>query len=335
MIRHSSLPKLAECACFESAGGSSPAAERGTKMDAAFRAVLAINDKELFDALEDEEQRAVLWATNVVKDICAEHPVVACEDFLKVVTPGMEHEGTEDARCPWIKTSFDLKTGQICGYYEQMAAYAYGNMEREFVEDWTCHLVFCDQRKVVTHHFTYEQAKEVVESVLEKANDPQKQPSPCDYCGWCAKKETCKVIAVAANDSLEIVDSNPANLAQLKEFLAADSDLLSAFLKKAVIFNDELVDWAKDTIKKRLTDGDEVTGYKLQKQRGQEYVEQTDIAPAFQTVGATIVEIIEFFGGKVKASEMKDFLEKRGSDYSFGTFSGKEIVKLVQTKTKK
>jgi hypothetical protein len=335
MIRHSSLPKLAQCACYESASGeSSPAAARGTKMDEAFRFALAGDSSkiELLDTSDDK--KAVIWAINQVQAIAGDNDIISDESKLKVKTPNIEHEGTEDCRIPSLSVSCDLKSGQVRGYYEQMAAYAYGNMERDFAPEWTCYLIFCDQQKIIKHHFSYDQSKAIVEEVLESANDQGKKPSPCEYCKWCANSQTCQALAVAANDTLEIVDNDiQANLAQLKEFLAADPERLSVFLKKASIFNSELVDWAKDLIRERLTNNEPVVGYKLQNSKGIEYCDAETIYSATQE--CSVEDIIELFGGKIKANELREFAEKRGIPFNFPAYRSKDIIRMVEDKPKK
>lgn len=336
MIRHSSLPKLAQCACYESAGGTSLAAERGTQMDEAFRFMLAGDHSKLM-AIENEDDRdSVVWAVNEVKQRAEGATIISDEALLKVETPGIEHIGTEDSRVPDKRMSLDLKSGQIRDYYLQMSAYAYGNMEREFAPDWTCHLLFCDQRKVVTHVFTYEQAKSLVEGILAEVANPNKKPTPCEYCNWCAAKETCPALGKAASETLEVVDSDlNANLAQLKTYLADCPETLGAFLSKAAIFNDQLVDWAKDLVKTKLADGEEIPGYKLQKVKGTDYIDPTEVAKSFTVCGATTQEIVKFLGDKVKASDMREFLDKRECDYQFGVVQGNGFTKLVQDRKKK
>ena len=54
-ISPSSLPKLAECALFTGAPGSSPAAERGTLLDRAIRELL-VDDPTTYDGLTAEDQ---------------------------------------------------------------------------------------------------------------------------------------------------------------------------------------------------------------------------------------------------------------------------------------
>jgi len=141
MIRHSSLPKLAQCACYESASGeSSPAAARGTKMDEAFRFALS-GDRTLIDKLDaDEDKQAVIWAVDRVIEISEGKGILSDESKLKVKTPGIDHVGTEDCRIPSLCISCDLKSGQVRDYENQMMAYAYGNMAREFCDEWTCYV---------------------------------------------------------------------------------------------------------------------------------------------------------------------------------------------------
>jgi len=215
-----------------------------------------------------------------------------------------------------------------------MMAYAYGNMAREFCDEWTCYLIFCDQQRIVKHSFNYEEAKVGVEEILAKANDPDKKPTPCEYCKWCSNSQTCQALAVAANDTLEIVDNDiQANLAQLKEYLAADPERLSVFLKKASIFNSELVDWAKDLIRERLTNNEPVVGYKLQNSKGIEYCDAETIYSATQE--CSVEDIIGLFGGKIKANELREFAEKKGIPFDFETYRSKDIIRMVEDKPKK
>ena len=336
MIRHSSLPKLEQCACYESAGGNSPAAARGTAMDEAFRLALA-GDTSKFRVLESiEDKEAVQWAVNQVRLIAGEENVISDESALKVQTPGLEHIGTEDSRIPSKCVSLDLKSGIRRDYYSQMAAYAYGNMERDFAPEWTCHLLFCDQKQVVTHTFTYNQAALIVENILAAVADPEKKPTPCEYCGWCKNKEECLPLGKAASDTLEIVDSDlNANLAQLKKYLADSPETLAAFIAKATIFNDELVDWARNLVKEKLSNGEEVPGYKLQKVKGTDYIDPTQVARALSTSGATMQEVVKFLGDKIKSSDMREFLDNRQCDFQFDVIQGKGYTKLTTDRKKK
>jgi hypothetical protein len=302
-------------------------------MDEAFRFALA-GDRSKIELLDtSDDKKAVIWAIDQVIQISEGKGIVSDESKLKVKTAGIDHIGTEDCRIPSLCISCDLKSGQVRGYYEQMAAYAYGNMAREFCDEWTCYLIFCDQQRIVKHSFNYEEAKAGVEEILAKANDPNKKPTPCEYCKWCSNYSTCNGIATAVNDTLVVVDSDlQANVAQLKEYLAADPERISAFVKKANIFN-ELVDWAKDLIRERLTNNEPVVGYKLQNSKGIEYCGAEALYSATETLSK--FEIIDLFGGKIKANDLREFTEKKGIPFDFDTYRTKDIVRMVEDKPKK
>ena len=78
MIRHSALDKLDLCPCFESNPVSGPAAERGTRMDLAFRGLL-MGERQPFLSLSDDEQDAVLWAVTTAKELAEGHEIIADE----------------------------------------------------------------------------------------------------------------------------------------------------------------------------------------------------------------------------------------------------------------
>jgi len=333
MIRHSSLPKLAECSCYESTGGSSPATERGTRMDAAFRGLLC-GIQEAFDTLPDDEKPPVEWAVQEVRRLAGNEPIIAQEDQLKVKTPGMEHIGTEDSRVPTLQLSFDLKSGQIRSYREQMAAYAYGNMDRDFTQSWECVLLFCDQQETIHYTFTYDQAKAIVEGILEAVNDPEKKPTPCQYCRWCKNADKCSALGEAANDTLAVVEKqSSANLEQLRAYLADSPETLSEFYRKAVIFNDQLVDWAKNLMKEKMTAGEHVPGWKLQTSKGTEYCGMDALYEASELMSKK--QIVDLFGAKIKSSELRSYCESKGIEFNYNTYRSKEVVKMVEDKPKK
>lgn len=339
-IRHSALPKLSVknggCACFESAPGSSPAAQRGVNMDGAFRGVLMGNLKAI-NSLEPAEKAAVEWAVEQVVMMSAGMNIVADEEKLKVSTPGITHIGTEDARVPAMNLSFDLKSGQMRNYLEQMAAYALGNMEAGFTDKWTCVLLFCDQRTAIRHDFTFVEAKAIVDEVIKGYTDPNKQPTPCDYCGWCKIKNTCVALVQPIVATKAIVEVDPVNtsLDELKKEITASPERLSKFLKAAKLFEKELWDYAKDEAKRLLKEGKEVPGWVLQTSKGQEYFTADTIVDAAKQTGAMLPDVIELMGGEVSGKKFKEWANKRG--YFTGPEDSKfkdGITKLVESKKK-
>ena len=333
MIRHSALPKLAQCPCYESNPVAGPAAERGSRMDAAFRALLM--GKPVTGDLTTEELEAVMWAVDTARDIADGAEIEADEAKLKVRTPGMEHEGTEDARTESKTTSYDLKSGSLRSYYEQAAAYCLGNMDRAFAQEWTMHLLFCDQREVVEYHFTYEKAAQVVADVLASASDPNRKPTSCEYCSWCRKSDTCVALTAPVVETLATVEST-VSLEEIRQSLLADPVRLGKFLKAESIFSKEFVKPLKDAAKAQMVAGAEVPGWKLQKQKGSETFNRLSIVRAAVAGKSGLDDLVEALGGEMGGATYRAWCGKMGVPVQDGEAEiGKEIVKLVEDKPKK
>ena len=333
MIRHSALPKLAQCPCYESNPVAGPAAERGTKMDAAFRALL--QGKPVTVDLTTEELEAVMWAVDTARDIADGAPIEADEDKLKVRTPGMEHEGTEDARTETKATSYDLKSGSMRSYYEQAAAYCLGNMDRAYALEWTMHLLFCDQREVVKYHFTYEKASQVVGDVLASATDPNRKPSACEYCSWCKKADTCVARTAPVVETLAVVETPSVSLDALKAEIVSDPARLGLFLQKAAQFVD-FYDEVKTAAKTDMEAGVSVPGWKIQKQSGLEFFDRIAIVSAAIAGKSGLDDLVANLGGKMSGKKFREWCAKMGvpvREEQAGR--GAEIVKLVVDKPKK
>lgn len=277
-IRHSSLPKLALCGQYEGAPGTSPAAERGTRLDAMFRH--AWERGEFLDRdVPEEDIEAVQWAVAQCHRLeGGVYGLTTAEDACKIETPGLEHIGTVDGiawRGGW---SVDLKSGQVYDYTGQMAAYALGAMAMAMDSEWTTHLLFCDQRQVVTKWWTFEAAKAVVEAALANIGTP---PRENDYCGWCAKSLTCPARVQA--QSLAVQTTEHAISPQDGSFLALldDPERIGLFLRQCATL-DHFRDAAKAKARELLESGHAVPGWRLQKARVSEYVDAEHIAAAVE-----------------------------------------------------
>ncbi len=282
-IRHSSLPKLARCACYESNPVAGPAAARGTLLDGCFRELLSTGEMPRVEGLGEEDIQAVQWAAWTLRSMACGEEILSLDEHCRVETPGMEHIGTADAIVPGLLMSADLKTGQIRNYREQMAAYALGLMEMHFAGCWTCELLFCDQRQVVTHQFTYEEASEIVNGLLMRAVDPDRKPELCEYCGWCVKSQTCEARTEAAAQALEIttlgtLDGQGALARNDFEGLLEDPERLGRFLSSCKVL-DDFRDRAETRARELLeAGGDSVPGWKLRKGGPVELVFPDDLA---------------------------------------------------------
>ena len=262
-LRPSNLPKLAICACFEPDAEAGPAAARGTMLDGVFRRRVH-GDKADDGTVEKDELDAVDWAINTLRAIAGTTEIITAEERCKIECLGLT--GTADAWLPELGMSADLKTGQLRNYREQMAAYALGFMEATFRTEWTSHLLFCDQRQLITHRFTYDEAKALVESVIARFHDTAKQPVVCDYCSWCAKAETCAARVDLASRAL-----TPTEPAFNFEVVLADNEKLGQFLTACSVLED-FRERAEEIAKKRLVAGDKIPGWKLSSRKAPEFV---------------------------------------------------------------
>jgi hypothetical protein len=265
-IRHSSLPKLAECPCFEGKPGEAgPAAARGTLLDLAMRELLA--GGEMPAGVTGEDAAAVEWAVAAVEELADGAKIFSADADCKVTTPGMEHLGTADAIIPDRLLVVDLKSGKVRNYREQVAAYALGLMEEYFAGRWTCVLLFCDARRMVVHEFSYEEAAELVGGILKAASDPAKKPVLCDYCNWCAHSTSCPARVEAVEQTLELASIvEPLNEDQREwvlESLLEDREGTARFLAQVRVL-EAFREKVEDRVKELLTeDAEAVPGWKL------------------------------------------------------------------------
>ncbi len=208
LLRPSSLPKLAECRAYEGKPGTSPAAERGTRLDRIIRDIWSRAGKasELLAGLPAEDADAIDWALNTMEHLAEGATIETREAELAAACPveGIR-PGTMDALC--VERSFlvDFKTGQIRNYREQMAAYALACMDAYFADSWTAHLLFVDQQVVITHDFTEAEARAIVEQV----RDMPVAETPCEYCKWCARFGTCPKLRAGLAEVVELGTTAP------------------------------------------------------------------------------------------------------------------------------
>lgn len=327
-IRHSSLPKLALCGQYEGAPGSSPAAERGTRLDAMFRHAWERGDFLTRDVPE-EDVEAVQWAVAQCHRLeGGVYGLTTAEDACRIRTPGLEHIGTVDGiawRGGW---SVDLKSGQVYDYAAQMAAYALGAMTMAMDSEWVTHLLFCDQRQVVTHRWTYESAKAVVDRVLANVGTA---PRENDYCGWCAKSLTCGARVQSMTGALvpaqtEITPDNDGFLSLLN-----DPVRLGRFLAQCSTL-DDFRDAAKAKARALLEAGQEVPGWRLQKARVAEYVDAEHVAAAVDAGAIGAGDAIRA-GGALSAKKAEALWSAAGAVMPDGIISRKVGAQpLVQAK---
>lgn len=307
-LRPSNLPKLAQCACFESKADAGPAAARGSALDSVFR-TRALDEPvpaELIHSPSEEDLAAVEWAVTMLRTLAGGEPVLVHEADCRVQLLGMS--GTADAIIPSKLAHADLKTGQKRNYREQMAAYALGLMEEHFASEWTAHLLFCDQREVQIMRFTYDEAHALVQQIIARYEDPNKQPSVCDYCTWCAREATCPARLALASTALA------ASEPQFNfELVLADNDKLGQFLSACCTL-DSYRGRAEEAAKDRLQAGSEIPGWKLVTRRGPEFVQSVDVGRYISDLGFAYVLAAY---GNLSAKKFREIWELKMPDRAF------------------
>ena len=301
-LRPSNLPKLAACPCYESNPVAGPAAERGTLLDTAFRAeLLGLEERfKLANKLSADEIASVSWAVSMVRAMAGRERVLAREDDCRIKILNLT--GTADAIVPTRFTHFDLKTGVRRNYREQMAAYALGLMSAHFASDWTCHLLFCDLREIETIRFTYEEAHDVVDAVVKQFYDTSKAPNPCEYCGWCAKADTCP-----ARHAIVAETMTATEVGFNFEAMVADPEKLGQFLSACAVV-DDFRDRAKKIATERIKTGGEVPGWQLVTRRGAEFVDCETVGHHIQKIGFGAV--LHAYGN-LSASKFRELWNER------------------------
>ena len=319
-LRPSSLPKIAACSKWVNAPFEvSPPAQRGTLMDEAYRESLQGNQiplNDLDDSIAEISEtllpgrEAVEWAVERTKLIAGSHTIISNEKELHVDIPHLPQGGTLDANVPGIATGIDLKSGQIRNYLEQMAAYALGSMRKYFEDRYTMHLIFCDQREVVTHEFTETEAEVILVDLRDRHLSPESKATPCAYCTWCGAKEECgarrqlatNVGALNVQEKFELILENPD---QLSEFLIAANAL------------QDYVDRAKKKALELIEDGQDIAGYKRVKGRkGAEYMPSTNAVNIFKKEGITIDQVMDVVGNLSK-NKFEKIIGTQGADYNY------------------
>jgi hypothetical protein len=141
------------------------------------------------------------------------------------------------------------------------------------------HLLFCDQQQVVTYRFTWEEARAIVDGVVAAATAPDRQPTPCEYCDWCALAQTCKARGGLAEKALLVVgETSHRDLTELRDEILADPTYTVEFLKAWKVAEKELHEPIEEAIKTRLrAAADSVPGAKLSNVKGREYVNPGDV----------------------------------------------------------
>lgn len=269
-IRPSSLPALAQCPCFipDQATGQDDKTAGTDRHEALFR---YLGDQpSALEELPEGDRDGVEWAGEYIRTHApmSGHPLVR-EEKRSFVTSGFEEiHGTPDVTCG--AELFDLKWREdVSDYTPQMAAYSL-MMPAPVVR---VHILFALHKRAVTFTLTKSEADAIVEPIVERATMPNKQPTACDYCGWCERRVTCPAVK---GEVKKAEAGKPADQIET-------ADEMGAALRTARVVKDwaEAVEKAaKEMAFKR---GMIPTGFKPCQRKGNRKIE--DVQKAFGRVG--------------------------------------------------
>jgi hypothetical protein len=330
-ISPSSLPKLAECALFEGADGTSAAAERGTAIDLAIRNLISAQDDI---AIAGEDAGAIAYGVEELNRLAKGSFVESREEYLAMAVPGLSKLGTADAVCKAEKWVADIKTGQIRNYRNQLQAYALACMEDNFETSWTAHVIYVDQKLIRSYDFTYEEAKQGTQRTIDRATSAEAQPTPCEFCSWCKHYNNCHVIVRQAESAIALIpDATGNSIEAIKDRILSTPETLGAFAKEWKLAEKEIAEPVLGHLKTRLENGDEVAGWKLTSMSGRKFVEADAIAKASE--GITKETLILAMGGKMSEKSYLELCANNGVEPDTTAIkAGSPITQLRQTKIK-
>jgi hypothetical protein len=307
------------CACYEGDSGANQYTERGNALDEIFRSLFSAESPEarkaILDGIEDADARAAIeWGFQEVIFIAGGEHIESREEWLRVYTPGIDHTGTMDICCDAKQWLADVKSGIVRNYYEQIAAYCLGKMEMHFTQEWTGHLLFIDERKRISHTFSYEHAEAIVGRALDRAKDPDREPTPCEYCAWCRLRGSCKARAAAMEEGKSVVlPKNGRTPEVIRGELLADIQKAGAFLKAWKIAEEEIAEPVEKAIRESLQiDPGSVPGWKLSESRGRAFFDHVAIVRAACAGKSGLDDLVLAMGGTMTAGKFREWCEKLG-----------------------
>jgi hypothetical protein len=333
-ISPSTLPKLAECALFEGASGTSAAAERGTAVDLAIRNLIAGGELDPMADVVGFDFSPIDFGVKQLKRLAKGSFIETREEYLAMAVPGLSKLGTADAVCKEQKWVADIKTGQVRNYREQLAAYALACMEDNFDTSWTAHVIYVDQSMIRSYDFSYEEAKQITQRTIDRATSADAKPTPCEYCSWCKHYNNCHAIVRQAESAIALIPNiNGNSIDAIRQRILATAESMGAFAKEWKLAEKEIAEPVLGHLKTRLENGDEVPGWKLTSMSGRKFVETEAIAKASQNI--TKETLILAMGGKLSEKSYLELCANNGVEPDTAAIkAGAPTTQLRQTKVK-
>lgn len=209
----SSFPARCECACFmptqkEEVSDDTAAGKGVSNHD--FLSDLVLLGPEIADpiTLESETTSAcrVIYAAAkaAISAYIPEPKEILVEQELSLLSDETKEEitfGTADlvvlgedllVVLDW-KSGFSFKLDPH-DYREQLAFYALAAMRKFGISKAVCMIGYIMPQTLKSFDLTYAEAAAIVQCIIDRSRDPNKQPQPCNYCKYCRDFLTCPAV---------------------------------------------------------------------------------------------------------------------------------------------
>ena len=323
--RPSGLPALDQCPQYECDSIERDFASAGTRRHSALSEVLdpGILTSETLHTLQEHEQDAVAWAAEYVEMTRAEDPLIL-EVGIEIDTGRNQLKGTPDVTDNAANV-WDLKW-RYRAYGPQLASYALGIMDDNFLDKITVHVLYGEQMRAVKYSLTIEDARIEVDRVIDKA-EAGGPPSPCDYCNWCSKTATCQPYI----DRTNMIVANREDW-QLDSFHPSDLESAEG-MAKALTLAKMMGDWIASVeyhAKKFGIENGGLPGFKLTPRKGKPSF--TNLAKVCQLSGLDDDEFLKACSPSFTALKGL-YVTKFRSRYTSAAAAEKDLVKKLQQVT--
>jgi len=291
----SKLPAWALCACYEPSTEERHDANEGTRQHAALAALLAGGETPPPAELSADALGAVQWAASYVRTLAAGDPVqsevrltYSAPDGWAAKGESAVYFGTADGLILHGNTAdtIEYKSGdRQHDYKPQVGAYALALMStRARVKVVRAHILYGRTRQTDCYSFTREEAGSIVFPIIEARQNPDRTPTPCEYCGLCGSRLTCPALTGRALAVAEVRDWREELPAMRDPAAISDPGIMARALTLAKFIET----WA-DAVRSRATElarsGAMLPGFRLQERKGSREV--TDLDAAFTRTGLT------------------------------------------------
>jgi hypothetical protein len=313
---------LAACPAWE--GDSTRGAvdkDAGTMRHEALAALLR-GDETPLAGMETDQADAVRWAAEHVLG-SAPTSLFPIQTELRInpvdedFQPYFPNGGSIDVACG--DRLYDLKWRQR-DYNAQCAAYALGYLDMTGLDQISFTLLFGATKRAVTRSWTRAEAQDAIGEILANARRPDAQPTPCDYCAWCAKVTTCPALlaranAVAAGRDDYGVSQWHGSKIETADDMGAALDLARAVKKWAESIDHHAMELA---VKRGVV----ATGYALATRKGNRTV--SDVVAAFGALSRLGVSQLDFLA--LCGVSLTDLIEYEGKRSALGKTDAEKSI---------